>query len=66
MAAYARLRKQGVQPKSISGAAALEAGASSVHEVQQGHLIKNARLRREVDAAHAEAPPPVLTPTDAA
>ena len=57
MDAYARLRKDGVQPKQIAGAAKLEREADSVHEVQQGMLVKNARLRRELDAAHATAPP---------
>lgn len=34
MPAYKRLRKNGVQPKSIDGAAALEAKASTVAEVE--------------------------------
>lgn len=34
MPAYKRLRKNGVQPKSIDGAAALEARASTVAEVE--------------------------------
>jgi hypothetical protein len=34
MPAYKRLRKNGVQPKGIDGAAALEARASTVAEVE--------------------------------
>lgn len=48
MDSYKRLRGNGVQPRSISGSAALERGAESTFEVEKGHLIKNARLRKEM------------------
>lgn len=63
MAAYARLRRNGLQPPGIAGAAALERGAHVPQEIVQGTLIRNARLRREVQADIDSMPPPAVTPT---
>ena len=66
LAAYKRMVESGVQPKTFVGAADLERDARSPVEVKLGHIIRNDRLRREVETAHAEAPPPATTPIDAA
>lgn len=39
MPAYSRMRKNGLQPKSIDGCATLEKHASTKLEVQMGHLF---------------------------
>ena len=39
MAAYKRLRKDGVQPPKIDGSAKLEARAESKHEINSGHTF---------------------------
>lgn len=62
MHAYKRLRQQGLQPKGIAGSAELERGAHIPQEIEQGHLIKNARLRREVADMHTQLGGAVLTP----
>lgn len=59
MAAYQRLRRDGVQPKAIEGAAVLERDASSPIEVERNYVIRNDRLRRELEQAHRNAPPPL-------
>lgn len=64
--AYKRLAESGQSPKTFVGAADLERDARSPIEVKLGHVIRNDRLRREVEAAHASAPPPATTPIDAA
>lgn len=38
MAAYKRLRKNGLQPRSIDGAATLESRATTVQQVETGRL----------------------------
>lgn len=51
-AAYKRLRKDGVQPKSVKGAAELEKRAASKWEVETGmNLGGNAKLGARYDAA---------------
>lgn len=50
MDAYARLRRQGAQPRAIDGAAVLERSAESKVEVERGHLIRNDKLRKQVEA----------------
>lgn len=62
MAAYARLRKDGVQPKAIEGAALLEREAGSVVEIERGHIVRNDRLRREWQQAHNDLSPPPSPP----
>ena len=42
MPAYRRLRKNGLQPRSIDGAATLEQRATDRFEVEQGHLYSEA------------------------
>lgn len=66
LAAYKRMVDSGVEPKTFVGAAALERDARSPVEIKLGHVIRNDRLRKEVEAAHASAPPPSTTPIDAA
>ena len=46
MAAYKRLRKDGVQPPSINGAARLEAKAEEKHEVNSGHTFATSTGRK--------------------
>jgi len=51
-AAYKRLRKDGVQPKSVKGAAALEKRAGSRWEIETGmNLGGNAKIGARYDAA---------------
>ena len=46
MAAYKRLRKDGVQPPGINGSARLEAKAESHHEVNSGHTFATSAGRK--------------------
>ena len=46
MAAYKRLRKDGVQPPSINGAARLAAKAEEKHEVNSGHTFATSTGRK--------------------
>lgn len=46
MAAYKRLRKNGVQPPKINGSAKLEARAEEKHEVNSGHTFSTASARK--------------------
>jgi putative FmdB family regulatory protein len=53
-AAYKRLRKDGVQPKSVKGAAELERRAASRWEVETGmNLGGNSKLGARYDAAQS-------------
>lgn len=47
MPAYKRLRKEGLQPKSIDGSAKFEQRAESKAEVESGTLL-NARQRKQL------------------
>jgi hypothetical protein len=49
VAAYKRLRADGLQPKSTTGAASLEARADSKWEVETGQMIGNASISRQLD-----------------
>jgi len=54
VAAYKRLRKDGVQPKSVKGAASLEKRAASRWEVETGmNLGGDAKIGAKYDAAQA-------------
>jgi hypothetical protein len=54
VAAYKRLRKDGVQPKSTKGAAELEKRAGSKWEIETGmNLGGNAKLGAKYDAAQS-------------
>ena len=54
VAAYKRLRKDGVQPKSIKGAAELETRAGSKWEIETGqNLGGNEKIGAKFDAAQA-------------
>ncbi len=46
MAAYKRLRSEGLQPPSIDGSAHLEKHAGSKHEVGAGHIMQDATRKR--------------------
>lgn len=65
MDAYARLVRSGVQPKKIDGAAELERGASTSHEVENANIITDPALRRRVTRAFEMAAPPSATPLEA-
>ncbi len=61
--AYKRLRKQGFQPKSTLGAAALEAGATTKFEVQSGKISKEPKkLQQAVDMFEQTMGHSVFTP----
>lgn len=48
MAAYKRLRSEGLQPPSIDGSSRLETHAGSSHEIQAGEVLtKKDRKRKE-------------------
>ena len=49
LAAYRRLRKEGLQPKATTGAAAVEQRADSRWEVETGQMIGNAKVTRMLD-----------------
>lgn len=46
MAAYKRLRQDGVQPPAINGSAKLEARAEITHEVNSGHTFATSTSRK--------------------
>lgn len=46
MAAYKRLRREGLQPKEINGSARLEARAHEPEEVSSGTVFRSASARR--------------------
>lgn len=62
MDAYKRLRRSGVQPKSIEGSSEIERFASTTHEVENRNIITDPKLRRRVTTAFETAPPPSTTP----
>lgn len=66
MDAYARLRANGMQPKSIEGSAELERFASTTHEIENRNIITDSATRRRVTKVFETAPPPSATPVDAA
>lgn len=51
MAAYKRLRREGHQPKTLDGAAELEACANSRLEIRRGRLYDNQALKEAADQA---------------
>jgi hypothetical protein len=51
MAAYKRLRDQGLQPKHVDGSAKLEAQASDRFEIEMGHLVEKPSDRRAIEDA---------------
>ena len=52
--AYARLRKEGLQPKSTVGAGDIEAGARSRFEVESGRLISDDKIVSKIDQVQAQ------------
>lgn len=55
MDAYARLRRNGVQPKSIEGSSEIERFASTTHEVENRNIITDPKLRKRVTSAFESA-----------
>ena len=49
--AFQRMSEAGAAPRNIVGAASLASGAESRVEIERGHLIRNDRLRSEVEQA---------------
>ena len=49
--AYKRMRKNGVQPRGITNAAKLEAGAETQHELKMGKLMRQRDVKQGVDMA---------------
>jgi len=47
MAAYKRLRSEGIQPKSIDGAATMEREASTSHEITAGTLLQGPKTEKK-------------------
>ena len=47
--AYTRFRKNGVQPKGVNGAAAMEQAAHTKFEVESGRLFKKAKVARKYE-----------------
>ena len=53
-AAYRRLRKEGLQPKSSKGAAEIEIRASSKFEVESGRIIQDQSFTKRIDQTQTE------------
>ena len=49
MPAYARLRKQGLQPDQIDGCAQLEKRATTQAEVERGHLYRTPKEAKRME-----------------
>ena len=47
MAAYKRLRSEGIQPKGIDGAAKMEREASTTHEIKAGTLLQGPKSEKK-------------------
>lgn len=63
MDAYRRLRQDGLQPKSITGSAALEKAADVPFEIESGRLTRNRKLAGQVQAvADIARNPETFTP----
>ena len=58
MHAFKRLVQSGVQPKGIAGAAELERGAETRHEVEHASLYTDKKQRDRITKAFESAPPP--------
>jgi len=52
-AAYKRLRQDGLQPKTVKGAASMEARANSRWEVETGQRVGSARIGERLDAVQS-------------
>lgn len=55
MRAYAAMRKDGVQPVRIDGAAEMQARASTQVEVESGHLMNNPNAAERFNTEFREA-----------
>lgn len=47
MAAYKRLRSEGIQPKTVDGAAKMERDASTSHEITAGTLLQGPKSEKK-------------------
>ncbi|MAU65080.1 MAG: hypothetical protein CL882_03565 [Dehalococcoidia bacterium] len=47
MAAYKRLRSEGIQPKSINGSAKMEREAATSHEIKAGTLLQGPKSEKK-------------------
>jgi len=47
MAAYKRLRSEGIQPKGIDGAAKMEREALTPHEIKAGTLLEGPKSEKK-------------------
>ena len=52
--AYKRLRKEGLQPRGTLGAAAIEARADTISEVEMGRKMPDKQFARKWEAAKVE------------
>jgi len=55
IAAYRRLRKDGVQPKGINGCAEIEQRAGEQHEVERDVVFADRKMAKRVTQGHADA-----------
>ena len=60
--AYRALRRNGEQPKSVTGAAELQARANESFEVYTGGIVEDASLRKRAAVAYSEMPAPTTAP----
>lgn len=60
--AYRALRRNGEQPKAVTGAAELQARANESFEVFTGGIVEDASLRHRAAVAYAEMPAPTSAP----
>ena len=61
-AAYKAMRRNGVQPKSIHGAAELQANANETFEITTGRIESDPSIRKRAAVAFAEMPKPSSDP----
>lgn len=60
--AYKNAAATGTKLRSVDGAAELTSLAQSPVEIDRGHLIRNAKLLKQMESYSADAPPPTTTP----
>jgi len=53
VAAYRRLRKSGLQPKSVKGSALLEKTSDSKWEIETGQRIGNSKITKRLEEAQS-------------
>ena len=60
--AYRALRRNGEQPKSVTGAAELQSRANESFEITTGNIVDDQSLRQRAAVAYDEMPAPTTTP----